>query len=122
MIKILKTINQSKKWAIMGIIDSFKEEFMLRVQFSFGLIQFILSIVFKFNFEQILLTFWIWLTLICAELLNTGIENNTDLITNGEQKHHAKRAKDSAGGAVFILSVGSWIIFFSHLISNLINT
>ncbi len=120
MIKILKTIDQSKNWAITGIIDSFKEEYMLRVQFCFGLIQFILSIVFKFNFEQILLTFWVWLTLICAELLNTGIENNTDLITNGEQKYRAKRAKDSAGGAVFLLSVGSWIIFIFHLLYNLL--
>ncbi len=119
MIKIIKTINQSAKWASTGIIDSFREEFMLRVQFTFGLTQFILSIIFKFNFEQILFTFWVWITLIAVELLNTGVENNSDAFTNGQKMYHAKRAKDSAGGAVFLLSVGSWLIFIAHLCHNL---
>ncbi len=111
MFKILKKINISASYAINGLIGTFKEEFMMRVQATFGLIQFVLAILLGAEIQEIVLIFLIWIILISQESMNTGIENLTDLVTDKEQKHLAKRAKDSAGGAVFIVSVASWIIF-----------
>lgn len=121
MIKILKTIQQSGIWAINGIIDTFKEENMFRVQSCFGLLQFFLGLLLKFNFYDMIIIFWVWITLISSELMNTGIENNTDLISQGEKSEYARRAKDSAAGGVFLISVSSWLIFFSILIHNILN-
>lgn len=118
MINIIKKINKSASYAIAGIIATFKEEFMARVQFTFGLIQFTLSIILGFEFIQIIVIFIIWILLISQENMNTAIENLTDLVTDHKKYHLAKRAKDSAGGAVFIVSVMSWCVFIMFLITN----
>lgn len=119
MFKILKKINKSASYAIAGLIGTFKEEFMMRVQFTFGLIQFVLALILKFSLEQTIITFIVWIVLISQENMNTAVENLTDLVSTEEQKL-AKRAKDSAGGAVLIISVMSWVVFVIFLIANLI--
>ncbi len=43
---------------------------------------------------------------ICAELINTAIENAVDVST-GVFNMYAKRAKDCAAGAVFVISIGA---------------
>lgn len=120
MIEILKKINRSASWGISGIKATFKEEFMARVQFSFGLIQFILSIILSFKIEQIMIIFLIWVLLVSQENMNTAVENLTDLVTNKKENELAKRAKDSAGGAVLLISVMSWIVFGIFLIAKFI--
>ncbi|MFV0288842.1 MAG: diacylglycerol kinase family protein [Mycoplasmatales bacterium] len=120
MFKILKKINKSASYAIAGLKGTFKEEFMMRVQFTFGLIQFILALILGFSLEQTVIIFVIWVVLVSQENMNTAVENLTDLVSPQEQKL-AKRAKDSAGGAVFIISVMSWIVFGIFLIAKFIN-
>lgn len=90
---------------------------MMKVQFGFGLIQFILAIIFGFKIREVLAVFVIWMVLISLECMNTGIENAVDLIDVNKTRL-AKRAKDSAGRSVLIISVVSWINFIVLLILN----
>ncbi len=110
MSKIIKKIYSSANWSITGIIRTFQEEFMFRVQTSFGLIQIIIAILVKASLNKILFISWMAVTLVAMELMNTALENITDLVTNNQHFYLAKRAKDSAGAAVFVLSVMSWVI------------
>ncbi len=110
MIKIIKAINRSAKWAIDGITDTFKEEFMMRVQFSFGAIQFILALLVHAPKIEVLFILWMWITIVAMELMNTGVENVTNLAAQKKYHNHGRRAKDSAGGAVFLLSISSWVV------------
>lgn len=119
MIKIIEKINLSAKNAVTGITDSLKEEFMARVQLSFGIIQFILLTSIIRNIYISLFSLFMLTILISAEFMNTGLENLTDLVTD-EHQQYAKRAKDSAAAAVFIISVVSWIITVSLLVNYLI--
>lgn len=115
MQSILKKINKSASYAISGMKDTFKEEFMCRVQFTFGLIQFVLGLILGFTFIQMIIIFAIWMLLVSLEFMNTGIENLSDLVSK-DKEHYIKRAKDSAAASVFLISVTSWIIFVLFII------
>lgn len=118
MIKIIKRINNSAMWAIEGIKATFKEEFMARVQFTFCIIQLGLALVLGYSFFMLVVMACMSLLLISAELMNTAVENVCDMVT--EEKHqYIKRAKDSAGAAVFIISVFNWVMFFVFAIVTL---
>lgn len=117
---MLNKINKSAKYAIEGIIGTFKEEFMMRVQFSFGLIQFLLAIILHLELTKIIIIFLIWMLLFSLENMNTAVENITDYVMDGKNHYLAKRAKDSAGASVFIISVASWIIFILLVVDNIL--
>ncbi len=114
MFRVIKKINTSASYCIVGIKDTFKEEFMARVQFSFGLIQFILGLLFHFSFFMMIVISILWLLLVSAELMNTAVENVCDFVASDKQQY-IKRAKDSAGAAVFIISVFNWVMFVIFL-------
>jgi diacylglycerol kinase len=118
MIKIIKRVNHSASFAIAGIKDTIKEEFMMRFQVLLGLSLFFLSIILNFNIRDIILMFILFIVLTSAELMNTAVENTVDLISNETKTHHGKRAKDSAGAAVFIISVSTVLVFIILLIIN----
>lgn len=113
MINIIKKIAISGNYAVKGIRDSFREEFMVRVQFSFGLIQFLIVLLIRASFVEVIIIFALWINLVSQEIMNTGIENLTNLVTGSQQELLAKRAKDSAAGSVMLLSITSWIIFLA---------
>ncbi len=115
MFNIIRKINISASYCIVGIKDTFKEEFMARVQFSFGLIQFMLGLILGFNFFMMVIMSSLWLLLVSAELMNTAVENVCDFVTSDKQQY-IKRAKDSAGAAVFIISVFSWVMFVIFMV------
>ncbi len=120
MFSILKKINKSATFGMQGIVGTFKEEFMMRVQFSFGLIQFILSLILGYEFWQITIIVIIWIVLISQEIMNTAVEDLTDLVCGQEKHTLAKKAKDKAGGAVLIVSIMSWTVFILFFINNFI--
>ncbi len=110
MIKLYKHVNSSAMWAIEGIKDTFKEETMAKVQFSFCVIQVVIGLILGFTFYMLIIQLCMSVILISGELMNTAIENVCDLVTQ-DKKQLVKRAKDSAGAAVFIISVFNWILF-----------
>ena len=106
--KTKKLIN-SFKYAIEGIISSFKTEQNMKIHIFIMILVIILGIVLKLStLEWIILTIVIALV-ISAELFNTTIETVVDMITK-EKNEKAKLAKDVAAGAVLVLAIGSVII------------
>ena len=106
--KTKKLIN-SFKYAIEGIISSFKTEQNMKIHIFIMILVIILGIVLKLSaLEWIILTIVITLV-ISAELFNTTIETVVDMITK-EKNEKAKLAKDVAAGAVLVLAIGSVII------------
>ncbi len=119
MSNILKKISTSGFNAKVGVIETFKEEFMCRVQFSFFIIQLVLSVILNFDFYSIIIILMGGSLVIALELLNTGVENLCDFCSS-EYEQLIKRSKDSAAGGVFIISVSNWIIFLLLLIHHFI--
>ena len=106
--KTKKLIN-SFKYAIEGIISSFKTEQNMKIHIFIMILVIILGIVLKLSaLEWIILTIVVALV-ISAELFNTTIETVVDMITK-EKNEKAKLAKDVAAGAVLVLAIGSVII------------
>ena len=106
--KTKKLIN-SFKYAIEGIISSFKTEQNMKIHIFIMILVIILGMVLKLSaLEWIILTIVIALV-ISAELFNTTIETAVDMITK-EKNEKAKLAKDVAAGAVLVLAIGSVII------------
>lgn len=106
--KTKKLIN-SFKYAIEGIISSFRTEQNMKIHVFIMIVVIILGIILKLSaLEWIILTIVIALV-ISAELFNTTIETVVDMITK-EKNEKAKLAKDVAAGAVLVLTIGSVVV------------
>jgi diacylglycerol kinase len=118
MIKHKKLAN-SFKYAIYGVNYALKYNQNLRIHFYTALLVVIASIFFHVNaFEMGILGVMI-LLVISAEMINTAIEEMTNLITS-EHRVEAKIAKDVAAGMVFLTAMGSVIVgvlvFLPHIL------
>lgn len=106
--KTKKLIN-SFKYAIEGIISSFRTEQNMKIHVFIMIVVIISGIILKLSaLEWIILTIVIALV-ISAELFNTTIETVVDMITK-EKNEKAKLAKDVAAGAVLVLAIGSVVV------------
>ena len=104
-----KKIINSFKYAIEGIISSFRTEQNMKIHVFIMIVVIILGIILKLSaLEWIILTIVIALV-ISAELFNTTIETVVDMITK-EKNEKAKLAKDVAAGAVLVLAIGSVVV------------
>lgn len=105
--------------AIEGVWFAFTHDQNLRIHFIVAVVVIILSIYFKVSgFEMGILGVMI-LLVICAEMINSAIEQMVNLITT-EHRKEAKIAKDVSAGMVLLTAVGSIIvgvlIFLPHVI------
>lgn len=106
-------------YASEGVWFALKNNQNLRLHVLAAVIVIILSIVCRVSaFEMGILGVMI-LLVICTEMINTSIEEMTNLISR-EHSKEAKIAKDVAAGMVLLTSVGSAIvgilIFLPHII------
>jgi len=109
MSKHIKRIVRSISWALSGISFAFRTQFNFRFHIFSALLALILSALLKLNpLEWSVILFCI-ASVITAELLNTSLELNTDLLAPGYNET-AKNAKDLAAAAVLIVSIVSAII------------
>lgn len=107
----LKRLGFSFKFALEGIRYALKHNQTLQIHFISALLVIILSIVVHVNaFEMGILGVMI-LLVFSAEMINTSIEQMTDLITS-EHRVEAKIAKDVAAGMVLVIAFGSLIVGF----------
>lgn len=105
----IQKLFKSFQYAFEGIAHAFKNDQNLRIHFVIGLIVIIVSILLRVNsFEKGILGITI-LFVICAEMINSAIEQMVDLIST-EHRKEAKIAKDVAAGMVLLTAVGSVII------------
>ena len=103
-----KSLIKSFGYAFEGVWHALKHNRNLRIHFVAALAVVGLSIFFHANpYEKGILGVMI-LIVICAEMINTSLEEMINLITN-EHKKEAKIAKDVAAGMVLIAVIGSII-------------
>lgn len=104
-----KSLIKSFGYAFEGIVHAIKHNRNLRIHFAVALIVILLSIFFHVTpYEKGILGVMI-LIVICAEMINTSIEEMVNLITV-EHKREAKIAKDVAAGMVLVAVTGSVIV------------
>ncbi len=104
-----KKIINSFKYAIEGIIASFKSERNMKIHVLATIIVVILGLILKINIVEWCFCIISIVLVISAELLNTAIENIVDMISP-EKNEKAKLIKDISAGAVLVLAIGAFII------------
>lgn len=109
MMKKTKRLINSFKYAISGIITSFKTERNMKIHILVMILVIIAGIVFKLSLLDWIILVIMFGLVISAELFNTAIETTIDMITK-EKNEKAKIAKDVAAGAVLVLAVASVIV------------
>jgi len=104
-----KSIITSFKVAFEGIYYALKYNRNIRIHFIAAFLVIIASVYFKVNaFEMGILGVMI-LLVICAEMINTAIEEVINLLIN-EHRREAKIAKDVSAGMVLLTVMGSVIV------------
>lgn len=106
-----KTINvlYSFRHAISGLSKALKEERNMKIHLFFTVAVVFLGFVLDVTKIEWILLLLVMGGVISLELINSSIENLVDLVTD-EFHPLAKKAKDMAAAAVFVLSIVSAII------------
>lgn len=115
-----RTLIKSFQYAFQGLFHTLKYNQNFRIQIAGALLVIAVSIFFGVNpFEMGILGVMILLVM-CAEMINTAMEEIVNLITTNHQKE-AKIAKDVAAGMVLLTFLGSLIvgvlIFFPYVVN-----
>jgi diacylglycerol kinase (ATP) len=104
-----RTLIKSFGHAIDGLIFALSNDQNLRIHFIAAAVVMVLSLYFRVNpFEMGILGVMIILV-ISTELINTSIEQMTNLITK-EHRQEAKIAKDVSSAMVMVASFGAIIV------------
>lgn len=101
-----RTLINSFKYALEGLSFAIKYNQNIRIHIVIAILVTILSFFLKVNHFEIGILAIMILLVISTEMINTSIEEMTNLITN-EHSKEAKIAKDVAAGMVLITSLGS---------------
>lgn len=119
-----KNLCDSFRHAFDGIKLLLKEERNMRIHLCMSILVIMCAVIFGLSGAEKAIVIALCALVICAELINTAIENVIDMNT-AVFNMYAKRAKDTAAGAVLILSIGSaicgLIIFLPYAIDFLKN-
>ena len=105
----LKARIQSFSFALQGIYTFFKTEHNAWIHLIAMIVVIVSSLMLQLNSNE-----WCWIIVaiglvIITEMINTALENLTDL-TSPEFHPLAKKTKDAAAGAVLIASIIAVII------------
>lgn len=106
-----KKLINSFKYAIEGIISSFKTERNMKIHVLAMIIVIALGLFFKLNKVEWCFIIIAIASVISAELFNTAIETVVDMVSP-ERNPKAKLVKDIAAGAVLVVAIGAAIIGF----------
>ncbi len=104
-----KKIINSFKYAFEGIKSSLKTERNIKIHFSMMILVIVAGILLDISTYEWMICIILFGMVIGGELVNTAIEEVTDLVTT-EINPKAKLAKDIAAGAVLIMAITSAII------------
>ena len=114
-----KMIN-SFKYAIEGVISSFKTERNMKIHVLAMAIVIALGIFLKLSKIEWCIIIITIVMVISAELFNTAIETVVNMITM-EKNEKAKIAKDVSAGAVLVTAIGSAIVGLIIFIPKVVN-
>ena len=100
------SFQESVKHAVAGIDYTVTHERNFIIEIFFAIAVCIASIYFKVSITEWIILLLTIAIVLALEVLNTSIERCVDLVTK-EYEDLAKIAKDTAAGAVFIMSMFS---------------
>ena len=103
-----KKIMNSFKYAIQGVLSSFKTERNMKIHIFIMILVIISGIILKINKYEWMICIICFAIVISGELFNTAIETVVDMVMPYKNEK-AKLAKDIAAGAVLILAIGASI-------------
>ena len=103
-----KTIRESFRHACDGIRMIIKTERNMKVHLVMTILVIMCAVLFKLTAAEKAIVISLCALVICAELVNTAIENTVDMGA-AVFNMYAKRAKDAAAGAVLVISIGAAI-------------
>lgn len=106
--KSKKLIN-SFKYAIQGILSSFKTERNMKIHIFVMILFIIAGVILKINKYEWIACILCFAIVISGELFNTAIETVVDMVMP-YKNDKAKIAKDIAAGAVLTLAIGAAVI------------
>mgnify|MGYP002567673357 FL=1 len=106
--KSKKLIN-SFKYAIQGILSSFKTERNMKIHIFVMILVIIAGVILKINKYEWIACILCFAIVISGELFNTAIETVVDMVMP-YKNDKAKIAKDIAAGAVLTLAIGAAIV------------
>lgn len=99
----------SFRYALNGILLSFKTQRHLRIHFTLAVLVLIAGIVWKLSRAELLVLVFAISLVILAELFNTALETVVDLVTT-DYHPLAKVAKDVAAGAVLVAAANAVLV------------
>ncbi len=114
-----KKIINSFKYAIEGIITSFKTETNMKIHILITVLVLIMGFLLKLSKLEWIICIFAITIVITAELFNTAIETIVDMITK-EKNEKAKIAKDVSAGAVLVTAIGAAIVGVTIFLPKLI--
>ena len=106
--KSKKLIN-SFKYAIQGILSSFKTERNMKIHIFIMILVIIAGVILKINKYEWIACILCFAIVISGELFNTAIETVVNMVMP-YKNDKAKIAKDIAAGAVLTLAIGAAVI------------
>ena len=106
--KSKKLIN-SFKYAIQGILSSFKTERNMKIHIFVMILVIIAGFILKINKYEWIACILCFAIVISGELFNTAIETVVNMVMP-YKNDKAKIAKDIAAGAVLTLAIGAAVI------------
>ena len=115
-----KKLINSFKYAIEGIISSFKTERNMKIHVLAMTVVIALGFFFKLDKIEWCFIIIAIASVISAELFNTAIETVVDIVSP-ERNPKAKLVKDIAAGAVLVVAIDAAIIGFIILGPRVIN-
>lgn len=104
-----KTIFSSFANALEGIKSAYATEYHMVIHCYFAVAVIICGALFQISYIEWLICFLLIGAVIALELVNTAIEAVVNMITT-DYNIHAKTAKDTAAGAVLVMSIVSAVI------------
>lgn len=94
--------------AVNGITRSVRSERNLRIHIAASVVVIACAVLFGLTGTEKAIVIALCAAVICAEQLNTAIENTVDMLAPSFNMY-AKQAKDAAAGAVLVISIGAAI-------------
>lgn len=109
---------QSFNWAFEGIVQALRAERNMKVHFAVAVAVLVAALFFSLSRLEIVALLVAISFVLITEMVNTAIEQLTDLITDAHDPR-AKVAKDVAAGAVLVAAVNAiavaYLVFYDKL-------
>ncbi len=114
----IKKLFKSFGYAFEGIGSALKYNQNLRIHFLAAILVILAGFILKVSPYEMSILALVILLVLCAEMINTSIEEVVDLLVN-EHRKEAKLAKDVSAGMVLLTAIGAVIIgimiFLPHI-------